>query len=126
MLTLTDLPRRYTTSAKLIDYRRRDDLNDTFYSERPVPLNTETVRSLLAYLTKQMDTGWYLTLPRTVRWSEYSLYFQFAEMSGLLGGVHYLGGPNSVLDLDRSVWYRTENFRGVGFMIRLTSQVFPT
>ena len=103
--------RRYKLSASILDYHRCDDLKDTFYGETPVLLHTSTVQYLMAHISERMATPWTLALYSTVGWSEYSLYFQFAEMVGSLNLVHYLGGPNSILDLERSIWQKSEHYK---------------
>jgi hypothetical protein len=102
---------RYKLSAEVIGYRRPRASIDRFYGETPVVLCAKSVRGLVNYLEARFQRRWSLTLAQTAGWTEYNLYFQFLEMTGQLENVCLFGGCNSVLDLERSVWQASVNYR---------------
>ncbi len=52
-------------------------------------------------------------------WTEYSLYFQFLEMTGSFEEIHTCGESNAVLSLDKSVWQPTACYKSQRFYDRL-------
>lgn len=102
---------RYQISAEVIGYQRPRTSIGRFYGETPVVLCTKSVRELTKYLDARFQRRWSLALALTGCWTEYTLYFQFLEVTGQLQNVCLFGGCNSVLDLERSVWQATVHYR---------------
>lgn len=103
---------RYAQSAEILGYIRPESLKSRFYGETPVVFHTASIRAMLSHLTSRYASYWSKTLASKVGWTEYSLYFQYLEMTGELESVCLLAGCNSVLDLERSVWHETRRYRG--------------
>jgi hypothetical protein len=103
---------RYAQSAEILGYIRSEPLKYRFYGETPVIFHTASIRAMLDHLTSQHESHWSNMLASKVGWTEYSLYFQYLEMTGELESVCLLAGCNSVLDLERSVWHETRRYRG--------------
>src|SRR6266480_3372848 len=95
--------RRYGTSAEILGYVRPRTLLFRFYGETPVVLQTASVLAMTEHLNKRFFCPWSRALATRSGWTEYSLYFQFLEMTGQLESVCVLAGCNAVLDLEKSV-----------------------
>jgi hypothetical protein len=102
---------RYENSGQLIGYKRPTRLLRRFYGETPVVLHTDSVIALKEHLTKRFGRPWCQALAGNSGWTEYGLYFQFLEMTGELDSVCRLMGCNTVLDLEKSVWQKSEHYR---------------
>ncbi len=104
--------KRYNPSAsKLLGYNRSEPYVGISYSETPVVMHTKSVQNLLSYLTKRFNSFWILPLLTHPGWTEYSLYFQFLEMSNSLEKHYILSHFNSILDLEKSIWHANEKYR---------------
>jgi len=82
-----------------------------FYGETPVVLSVDLVGRLLEHLESRHRAGWCTTLISNLDWTEYSLYFTFAEGRGLLDTFHVRGGFDSVLRMSDSLWYPASDYR---------------
>jgi hypothetical protein len=107
---LTTKRTRYQGAAALLGYRRPDTLQH-FYGETPVVLHTQSVRELSEFLNQRFGQSWIDGLAGQKTWTEYSLYFQFLEMTGRLEELCALTDCNAVLDLEKSVWLPSEGYR---------------
>ena len=94
-------------AAGLLGVTRR---NSYFYGETPVVLSTALVRDLLWHLERR-GGRWDQWLIENTPWTEYSLYFTFAEGTGVLDRYHLRGDINAVLRLTDSLWYAAEAYR---------------
>ena len=103
--------RRMANSARVLGYARPPALAGRCYGETPVVLHTPRVRALCRHLDGRGHTGWAALLAGTRGWTEYGLYFQHLEMTGALERHHALAGPNRVLNLARSVWHASAEYR---------------
>jgi hypothetical protein len=81
-----------------------------FYGETPVVLSTSLVRALQIHLGKP-DCKWDEWLVRNIPWTEYSLYFTFAEGTQSFEQHHIQGDVNAVMRLTDSLWYQEEAYR---------------
>ena len=102
---------RYKRSAALLGYTRPASLLKRFYGETPVVMHTPNVLKMSEHLNERYRRPWSHTLASEGGWTEYSLYFQFLEMTNQLPAVCELTGPNTVLDLERSVWHASCHYR---------------
>ena len=68
-------------SARILGMKRSRNF---FYGETPVVLSTRVVEKLAAHLTAVSGRNWRQYLLKELPWTELSLYFTFAEASGLL------------------------------------------
>jgi|SRR5579863_3842243 len=79
-----------------------------FYGETPVVLSTRVVERLAAHLATISGRNWRQYLLEELPWTELSLYFTFAEASGLRDAYHTMGGFDSVLRMSDSLWLAEE------------------
>jgi Family of unknown function (DUF6492) len=82
-----------------------------FYGETPVVLSTTVTRALLSYLETLHQENWCRFLIDNTPWTEFSLYFAFAEGTRLFDSFHIKGGLNSVLRMSDSLWYDATDYR---------------
>ncbi len=101
---------RYQKSAEILGYYRPHTIS-WFYGETPCVLHTKSAISLTEELDKRRQQSWTRLLTSNSGWTEYSLYFQFLEMTGHLESVHALTGCNGILDLEKSVWQDSKHYR---------------
>ncbi len=102
---------RYQKAAELLGYKRPKSLSSMFFGETPCVLHARSVIKLTEYLEERFKKSWIQTLGDSHGWTEYSLYFQFMEMTGQLRATYVLGGCDEVLDLERSVWQDSRHYR---------------
>jgi glycosyltransferase involved in cell wall biosynthesis len=86
-------------------------IENCFYGETPVVLSTSVVLDLLAYIESHHQESWCGWLVKNTPWTEYSLYFTFAEGLNLFDRFHIRGGFNSVLRMSDSLWYPAHDYR---------------
>jgi len=82
-----------------------------YYGETPVLLHTSTVRNMIGSIEKQYGVSWRSVLLKQSGWTEYSLYFSYAESQNALDIFHVLGDRRSLLDLDHSIWLPSGRLR---------------
>lgn len=102
---------RYRGAAKILGYDRPSQKASQFYGETPVVLHTQSVLGLTQFLSERFRQPWIEGLAAHRQWTEYSLYFQFLEMTGQLESVCFRTNCNGVLDLEKSVWLLSEGYR---------------
>lgn len=85
--------------------------NEFFYGETPVVLSTRVVEKLAVHLAAVSGRNWRQYLLQELPWTELSLYFTFAEASGLLGAYHIMGEFDSILRMSDSLWLPAESYR---------------
>jgi Family of unknown function (DUF6492) len=66
---------------------------------------------LILHLEQLYREPWPQALLRRLPWTEYPLYFLFAEWRGLLQTYHIVGGPDSILSLSQSLWLGSEHYQ---------------
>jgi hypothetical protein len=94
-------------SARIL---RMDRRSDRFYGETPVVLSSDIVRRLTQHLATLSADNWRQYLLRQLPWTEYSLYFTFAEATGLFDLHHVVGGFDAVLGMNDSLWSPSESY----------------
>ena len=82
-----------------------------FYGETPVILNAALAGRLLQHLEERHRMDWCHTLISNPGWTEYSLYFTFAEGAALFDTFHTRGGFDSILRMTDSLWYPATDYR---------------
>jgi Family of unknown function (DUF6492) len=100
---------RYSAAERLLKLKR--NVADSWYSETPVILSTALVGNLLAHLEAISGRPWQQVLIENLDWTEYTLYFAYAEASGLLEKFHEVGDCDAVLNLSRSLWWGPDAYR---------------
>lgn len=97
---------RFRNSARLLGYTRGAQYSGVYYGETPCLLSTAKVLELCECLEQRFGQQWPCVLSKHAhQWSEYSLYYQYLEMSNSLDRVHMCCGSDTLLDLERSVWH---------------------
>lgn len=95
---------RTRQAERVLALRRPDNYAQRWYSETPVLLN----RAIAAGLSRQIEDTWQMpwrsALLGKLPWTEYSLYFLYAESSGLLEQNHAVREGDCVLRLRQSLW----------------------
>jgi hypothetical protein len=81
-----------------------------FYGETPVVLSTTIVRALLSHLD-QRNGQWDEWLIENIPWTEYSLYFTFAEGTDAFDRHHIRGDVDAVMRMTDSLWYGADAYR---------------
>jgi hypothetical protein len=82
--------------------------SDRFYGETPVVLSTKIVKELVCHLETRAELGWRRYLLDHLPWTEYNLYFTFAEATRLFDVYHAPGGFDAVLGMSNSLWLPAE------------------
>jgi hypothetical protein len=103
--------RRIGVSTELLGFPYEERYDGRFPSETPVLYHAESMREMCGRLSEQHDRQWSEVLSGTTGWTEMALYMSYVENVGRLEEVHRLGGHNSVLHLDGSVWHVAERYR---------------
>jgi Family of unknown function (DUF6492) len=83
----------------------------SWYSETPVILSTTLVNKLLAHLDATWGRPWQQFLIENLDWTEYSLYFTYAEATGALEQFHKVGDCDSVMNFSRSLWWGPDAYQ---------------
>jgi hypothetical protein len=102
---------RYKDAGMVLKCSRPDQYLDRWYGETPVLLSSKIVHGLTRHIENTWDQPWRQVLLQMLPWTEYALYFQYAEFAGLLEKYHYAGDMNSVLNLENSLWRPADDYR---------------
>jgi hypothetical protein len=103
--------RYYQASQQILGYDRPASRAGIFYSETPVLLHKSSAVEMLNHLHRLHSDGIVAALSKHQSWTEYSLYFQYLEMSGQLDKNYICEGCNAVLSLEKSVWQPTAFYK---------------
>jgi hypothetical protein len=96
--------RYYLASQQILGYDRPPSRAGVFFSETPVLIHKSSAVELLNHIEHLHSEDLVSTLSKHQGWTEYSLYFQYLEMSGEFDKNYICGGCNAVLSLEKSVW----------------------
>lgn len=72
---------------------------------------TEQVRNLSKHIEKRLGVPWMSRLANALPWTEYPLYFQFLECSGIINTVYQLCNRNALLCFDQTLWHHSSRYR---------------
>lgn len=98
---------RHERSSRLLGLPRRNQRY--FFGETPVILSTSIVGALVQHLDSRTTSGdWQSFLLQNTPWTEYNLYFSFAEWAGVFSEYHRHGHADTVLRLTDSLWLPSE------------------
>jgi hypothetical protein len=109
----------YNSSQVILGYDRPVSRCGIFFSETPVVLHKLAVSEMIRHIQARHRKDAAAVLSEYPGWSEYSLYFQFLEMTGALDEIYHCGGCNAILSLEKSVWQPTACYRPQRFYDRL-------
>ena len=101
---------RYREAEAVLKCRRKAEYLREWYGETPVLLNCRIARALAAHIEATWNKPWRQALLERLPWTEYPLYFLFAEDQGLLQQHYARGTSDSVLRLSRSLWQSADQY----------------
>lgn len=102
---------RYEDAERVLKLARPPERRESWYGETPVVLSRRLVRRLAAHIERVWRQPWQAALLRALPWTEYPLYFVYAEATGALDAFHVPGGPDSVSNLAQSLWLEARDYR---------------
>ena len=82
-----------------------------WYGETPVLLSKQIVQSLVENIEKTWNQPWRQVLLEQLPWTEYALYFEYAEHTGLLDQYYCGGDRDTLLCLTDSLWQPALDYR---------------
>ena len=115
----------YNSSQAILGYDRPVSRSGIFFSETPVVLNKPAAVEMIRYIEARHQQDFAAVLSANRGWTEYSLYFQFLEMTGALDKLYRAGDCNAVLSLEKSVWQPNICYRAQRFYDRLHFRSSP-
>ncbi|PCK09041.1 MAG: hypothetical protein COA42_06060 [Alteromonadaceae bacterium] len=101
---------RYLRAVEVLELEETERSSVQIFGETPVTLNKHISNALIAHMSALSDTPWYELLMRQSGWTEYGLYFMFAQKTNLLDKYHVVASPDHVLDLSRSAWHLSSHY----------------
>jgi hypothetical protein len=102
---------RYKKVEPILRHKRKKQYLDQWYGETPVLLNRQIVKLLVDHIESTWGKAWRQTLLEKLPWTEYPLYFVFAECEGILERYYEPGNADSVLMLNKSLWVPAHEYR---------------
>ena len=100
---------RYSGTERFLKLKRK--YPGTWYSETPVILSTALVSELLGHLEATSGRPWQQVLLGNLGWTEYTLYFTYAEATGSLRTFHEVGDCDSVTNFSHSLFWGPDAYR---------------
>lgn len=101
---------RYRRAESILKYERKPGYIQQWYGETPVLLNCRIVKALTEHVEATWMKPWRRALLDNLPWTEYPLYFLFAEERGLLQQHYFHGTADSVLRLSQSLWQPADQY----------------
>jgi Family of unknown function (DUF6492) len=100
---------RYDRAEEFLKRKRKHP--GSWYSETPVILSKALVRELLAHVEAIHNLPWREALLTNPGWTEYTLYFTYAEATGSLEKFHEVGDCDAVMNFSQSLWWGPDVYR---------------
>ena len=101
---------RYRRAEHILKLARKPEYVRQWYGETPVLLNCRIVKALAEHIEATWRKPWRQALLDNLPWTEYPLYFLFAEERGLLARHYVPGSADSVLRLSQSLWQAADQY----------------
>jgi hypothetical protein len=101
---------RYQRAEHILKFARKPEYARQWYGETPVLLNCRIVKALAEHIEATWGKPWRQALLDNLPWTEYPLYFLFAEERDLLPRHYVPGSADSVLRLSRSLWQSADQY----------------
>jgi hypothetical protein len=101
---------RYRQAERVLRSKRPSRFQDQWYGETPVVMNADLARMLASRIEQTWQRPWRQALLANLPWTEYPLYFLFAEVQGVLEDHYKAGGPDTVLRLTQSLWQPADEY----------------
>jgi hypothetical protein len=101
---------RTRQAERVLALRRPENYAQRWYSETPVLLNRAIAARLSRHIEDTWQKPWRSALLGKLPWTEYSLYFLYAEANGLLEQNHAVRQGDCVLRLRQSLWQPEDKY----------------
>lgn len=101
---------RYNDAERILKLTDLGSSRQTWYGETPVMLSRNIVKNLVAYIERVWEMSWQDVLLLNFPWTEYPIYFVYAETSGLFAKYHLPGGADSISSLSQSLWHDSSSY----------------
>ena len=101
---------RYREAGQVLRLQRPEGYAHRWYGETPVLLNRQIVADLASHVSQTWQLPWRRALLEKLPWTEYALYFLFAESHGLLEACYQPGTADTLLRLSQSLWLPAEAY----------------
>lgn len=95
---------RYREAEQVLRLRRPERYAHRWYGETPVLLDRRIVADLARHVSDTWQMPWRRALLEKLPWTEYALYFLFAETRGLIEARYQPGTADTLLRLSQSLW----------------------
>jgi Family of unknown function (DUF6492) len=104
--------KRQIGSERILGWQREPLQRHRSFSETPVVMHTGQVQQLTSHLEQRYYIPWQTVLSQNLlTWTEYTLYFGFLEMNGVLDSFCEIADCNAVLNLEKSAWQPRSRYR---------------
>ena len=101
---------RYNRAEYILKCKRKPAYIKQWYGETPVLFNCRIVKALTGHIEAAWMKPWRQALLDNLPWTEYPLYFLFAEEHDLLQAYYVCGTADSVLRLSQSLWQPADRY----------------
>jgi hypothetical protein len=101
---------RYREAEHVLRLQRPESYSHRWYGETPVLLNRRIVADLARHVSDTWQLPWRRALLEKLPWTEYALYFLFAESRGALEACYAPGTADTLLRLSQSLWLRADDY----------------
>lgn len=102
---------RYRQAEHILKCRRKRAYLGRWYGETPVLLNCQLVEALTNHIEDTWVKPWRQALLDNLPWTEYPLYFLYAEEQGLLKRYYEPRTADTVLRLTESFWHPADEYK---------------
>lgn len=101
---------RYREAEQVLRLQRPERYAHRWYGETPVLLNRRIVADLARHVSETWQMPWRRALLEKLPWTEYALYFLFAESRGLIETCYRPGTADTLLRLSQSLWLPADDY----------------
>jgi len=102
---------RYKDAERVLKLIRPVQYQESWYGETPVVLCKIMVSHLVEYLEEIWSKPWQEALIDNLPWTEYAIYFLFAEHTNYLNKHHIRAGADTILNIKYSLWLRPDCYK---------------
>jgi hypothetical protein len=101
---------RYREAEQVLRLQRPARYAHRWYGETPVLLNRRIVSDLARHVSETWQMPWRRALLEKLPWTEYALYFLFAESRDVLEAYYQPGTADTLLRLSQSLWLPADDY----------------
>ena len=102
---------RYKEVEKILKISCPEGFSERWYGETPVLLCKDIVQNLATNVENNWNQPWRQVFLNQLPWTEYALYFAYAEHTGLLDQYYCRGDKDTLLCLTDSLWQPALDYR---------------